>query len=136
MNISFSQNLVLETDIQIQRFGKDIFYKDKNNNPLNGPFKIADSRGNYSDLIFKNGRKNGKSTDYDYTGRVIKTTEYKDGKNVGTYTTYHQNGKIETVGTFVNGEQDGKWESYNSKGIISDIEHYKLGKKKGKMERF
>ncbi len=133
---SFSQNLVLETDIQIQHFGKDTFYKDKNGNPLNGHYKIADSRGNYSDIIFKEGKKDGKSIDYDYRGRVIKTTTYKNGKNYGTYTTYHQNGKTQTIGVFVSGEQDGKWETFNDKGVTIYIAHYKLGKKTGKWESF
>lgn len=133
---SFSQNLLLETDIQIQRFGKETYYKDKDNNLLNGHFKIADNRGNYSDVIFKEGKKDGESTDYDYAGRVIKTREYRDGRNYGTYKTYHQNGNIETTGVFLNGEQNGKWETFNNKGITTRIEHYDLGKKTGKWEEF
>ena len=126
----------MEADLKIQRFGKDIYYKDQNNKPLNGYYKIADSRGNYSDINFKNGKKDGKNTDYDYAGRKIKTTTYKNGKNEGTYTTYHQNGKVETVGEFVNGEQEGKWISYDNKGQTTYIQYYKAGKREGKWEAF
>jgi len=81
VTISFSQNLLSETEIKIQRFGKDVIHKDKNDNLLNGHYKIADSRGNYSEAFFKEGRKDGKSVDYDFKGRVLKTTELNKMEN-------------------------------------------------------
>ena len=136
INISFSQNLLMETDIQIQRFGTDVYYKDKNNNPLNGPFKIADAKGNYSDIIFKNGQKEGESSDYDSYGRLLNIGTYKNGKYVGTYTAFHHNGKKQIIGEFVDGKQDGKWETFNIKGKTTTIKYYKAGKKTGKWESF
>ncbi len=136
INISFSQNLLMEADVKIQRFGKDIYYKDSNDKLLEGDYKIADKRGNYTEVTFVKGQKEGKSTKYNYKGKVIIDKNFLKGKGIGKYITYHDNGKVYTKGQFVDGEQDGKWVNYGSKGKVTSIEFYKNGKKTGKWERF
>lgn len=127
----FAQNLVMENDIQQQRFGKQILYKDNNNNPLNGHYKIADSRGNFIDIHFEKGKKVGKQTDYDYKERKLCEKFFKDGKTHGEYKRFHQNGKVSVAGEFANGEEEGKWEYFDDKGEVKTRESYKNGKADG-----
>ena len=98
LNTSFSQNLLSKYEIKREQFGTDIYYKDKNNKPLHGHCKISDNSGNYTDVMFNNGKKEGKSIDYNYEGTIIKTTNYLNGITVGEQKTYHHNGKIKTKG--------------------------------------
>ncbi len=125
----FSQTLLMKNDIKIQRFGKDIFYKTNNNNLLDGHYKIADSKGNYSDIHFKKGKKHGVAIKYDYEGRKLVQYNFENGKQNGTYTSFFQNGKIRVKGEFVKGKQDGKWKYFDDKGAVKTLEIYKNGKK-------
>ncbi len=127
----FAQNLVMESEIKQQQFGSQILYKDNNNNLLNGHYKIADSRGNFIDVHFKNGKKDGKQTNYDYKERILSEKFFKNGKIHGEYKRYSQDGQINAQGHFVNGEEDGKWEYFNDKGEIKTRESYKNGKADG-----
>ncbi|RKF04003.1 antitoxin component YwqK of YwqJK toxin-antitoxin module [Tenacibaculum lutimaris] len=127
-----AQNLVMQNDIVEQQFGKQILYKDSNNNLLNGYYKIADNRGNFIDAHFKNGTKEGIQTNYDYKERKLSEKSFKNGKTHGKYKRFHQNGQVNVQGEFVNGNQEGKWEYFNDKGEIEVREFYKSGKAEGK----
>lgn len=132
-NIAFSQKLMEKSNVKTQKFGKEIYYKDyRSNDLLDGYYKIADSRGNYVDTNFKQGKKHGKNTEYDYKGRKLSEVNFVDGKADGKYTAFHQNGKIQRHGKFDNGKLIGKWEYFNFKGEIIKYEHYKNGQKHGK----
>ncbi len=128
----FAQKLVMESDIKQQQFGTQILYKDKNDNLLNGHYKIADRRGNFIDVRFKKGKKEGKQTNYDYKERILSEKFFKNGKVHGKYKRYSQNGQVNTQGNFANGEEDGKWEYFNDKGELKTLENYKNGKAHGK----
>ncbi len=128
----FSQTLLMKNDIKTQRFGKEVFYKTNDNNLLDGHYKIADSRGNYSDIHFKKGKKHGAAIDYDYEGRKLVQRNFENGKQNGTYTSFFQNGKVRVKGEFVKGKQDGKWKYFDDKGVVKTLEIYKNGKKEGK----
>lgn len=127
----FAQHLAMESEIKQQQFGTQRLYKDKDNNLLNGHYKIADSRGNFIDVHFKNGKKYGKQTNYDYKERKLSEKFFKNGKLHGEYKRYSQNGQINTQGLFVDGEEDGKWEYFNDKGGVKTREYYKNGKADG-----
>ncbi len=131
-HLAFGQTLLQENDVKTQRFGKDVLYKDDDNNMLDGHYRIADSRGNYVDTHFKQGKKHGENIDYDYAGRMLKKMNFKEGKADGKYTTYHQDGSVSKQGQFLNGEEDGKWEYFDDDGELRTIECYKDGKKDGK----
>ncbi len=128
----FSQTLLMKNDVKIQRFGKDIFYKTNNNNLLDGHYKIADSKGNYSDIHFKKGKKHGVAIKYDYEGRKLVQYNFENGKQNGTYTSFYQNGKVWIKGAFINGNKNGKWEYFDKNGTLKAFENYKNGKKDGK----
>ncbi len=129
---AFSQTLLMKSDVKTQRFGKEVLYKTKDNNLLNGHYKIGDSRGNYTDAHFKNGKKHGKVIDYDYNDRKLVERNFKNGKQDGRYTSYYQSGKVRVQGDFVNGKQDGKWKYFDEKGKVTALENYENGQKEGK----
>ncbi len=128
----FAQKKVLERDVVSQRFGKEIIYKDKDDKLLEGHYNIADSRGNYIDVRFKQGKKHGQQVDYDYKGRKLRQKSFKNGKANGDYKRFHQNGKVSVQGYFLEGNQDGKWDYFDDKGELKTVENYKNGKKDGK----
>ncbi|PIE85947.1 MAG: hypothetical protein CSA05_02990 [Bacteroidia bacterium] len=128
----FAQNLLTQSDVKEQKFGKLILYKDNSNNLLNGHYRISDTRGNFIDVHFNDGKKNGTQTDYDYKERKLCEKSFKNGKTHGKYQRYHQNGKLSVEGEFVNGLQEGKWKYYDDKGELKVREFYKAGKADGK----
>ncbi|MBS9461716.1 hypothetical protein KIM67_04795 [Flagellimonas sp. 389] len=131
-NSIVAQKYLTWYEVEKQQFGREIFFKDNTNNLLEGHYKISDERGNYSDLNFKKGKKHGKSTEYDYNDRILKTMTYADGIANGTFTTYHQNGKVQRQGLFLKGEEEGEWKTFNDTGELITLENYKNGLKNGK----
>ncbi len=131
-NLAFGQTLLMEREVEVQIFGKEVFHKDSDGKLLEGHYKIASILGNYSDVHFKKGKKHGKETDYDSSDRVEKTATYKNGRTEGTYTMFHQNGKVSRKGEFVAGEEEGEWRYFNRDGELMATENYKNGKKHGK----
>ncbi len=128
----FGQTSLMENEVKIQRFGKEVIYKTLDNKPLEGHYKIADRRGNYSDLHFKNGKKHGEVFEYDYKGRKLSHKKFKNGRANGLYQVFNQNGQIKIKGTFIDGIQNGKWEYFDDKGKPKTVENFKNGKKDGK----
>lgn len=127
----YAQKMMLWRDIESHRFGKDVIFQTKNGEKLNGHYKIAKHNGAFSDISFKNGKLDGKKTDFDWEERLISETFYKDGFPFGKYKSYHQNGKIETQGEYKNGKQHGKWITFDNKGDKKTIETYNEGKENG-----
>ncbi len=127
-----SQTLLTKDEIKIQRFGKELLYKTLENKPLNGYYKIADERGNYTEMTLKKGKLEGKIIKYNYDDIKLSEENFKNGKLNGEYLYFYKNGKISKKGFYVDGKQDGKWEFFNDKGELEKEENYKLGKKDGR----
>ena len=53
----------------------------------------------------------------------------KDGKLDGKGTDYYKNGQIQKEGNFKDEEKDGKWTFYNEDGSIDRVEEWKDGVK-------
>ena len=111
---SFGQNLMMKTDVKTQRFGKEIFYKDANNNPLDGHYKIANERGNYSDIHFKKGKKDGEWWKlYHGQSQIFYVTEnYKDDEYFGHSEEKGEDGILKWERDYVNNQ------TYSHKSII------------------
>lgn len=110
-----------------------------------GPYKNGMNREDYGDagyLIFyqKNGKKHGKATRYDKTGkRIIYEEYYRNGKFHGRNVQYDDKGRIKYLQNYKDGKLNGLYESYED-GVIDRRVFYKNGKqlrweayKKGKL---
>ncbi len=124
------EELVWES-IEKKEMGRYSLFFNEKGKSLDGKYKISKQRGDYYIWQFKDGKKDGMCTDYDYKDRPLKAIEFKDGKPHGSYTLYHQNGKISKQGNFIDGEEEGKWESFDEQGSVKAVENYINGKKNG-----
>ena len=101
------------------------------------------------ECAYKDGKKNGKWTEYYKNGQIKKEGNYKDGKGDGKWTfydeegsligegiyqnglkwsgffiDYYENGQIKEHGIYKDGEKEGKWTYYNEDGSIKNILDY------------
>lgn len=117
--------------VRTARFGKEIVYYGKNNEVLNGTFKIAESTGSYSEASFIDGKPDGKWMSYDGFGNLESVSTFEKGVGNGKGETYDQQGNVLNTFAYKNGEQHGEW-IYRGKNGIYQTENYEEGVKTGK----
>jgi len=123
MNFSlFSQNIVLQDDI----------YVDKDGKPFTGKYKEY-----YSDGILKleiemvNGTKNGKGVLYFKNGNIQDVYSYKQNKMDGLWLTYNEKSIKTAEANYLNDKKDGSWKIWDENGNLIYEMLYKNGEKTG-----
>ena len=122
-------------------------FKDKNLRTPNGKFTYYRKLNFYnnatmkellkSDTVncimtegeFKDGKKNGKWTDYLIGGKKREEASYKDGVLNGPYRSYNDDHTtIALSGNYVNGKREGEWNMYGLNGKLMETDEYRNGK--------
>ena len=80
---------------------------------------------------YKNGKEDGKGTNWYESGQKEIEGAHKDGKAEGPHTQWHDNGQKEAEGTYKDGKAEGKWTLWYPNGQKEAEEHYKNGKPDG-----
>ncbi|PID68527.1 MAG: hypothetical protein CR968_01430 [Flavobacteriia bacterium] len=133
LQVSFAQVKYKKwSDINTTRFGNEVIYTDKDDQPLNGDYKLSERSGAFNEMSFINGKPNGKTKIYDSFNNLILEGAYKDGLPHGKITEYFQNGNIQKESNFIDGKKDGTWKEFDKKGEVRVVENYKNDKKDGK----
>ena len=78
------------------------------------------------------GKKHGKSIDFDERGNKVNETDYKDGLAHGKETTYHPSGNLRSEVPMVDGRHHGKMIGKHPNGETAYTGEYKQGKPVGK----
>ncbi|PIE83757.1 MAG: hypothetical protein CSA07_05570 [Bacteroidia bacterium] len=125
--------MLTEGEVDVRRFGAKSLYVMAGgaHERLDGRYKIADAQGNYQDVGFSDGVKEGDCKRYDYKDRLLSEASYRDGRMEGAYRAYHQNGKVSQKGRYSSGQQEGEWLYYDDEGAKIAVEHYAGGKPTG-----
>ncbi len=76
---------------------------------------------------YKDGKKDGKWTNWHENGQKRSEGNYKDGKHDGKWTNWHDNGQKISEGNWKDGKQDGKWTAWNRNGQKQYEVNYKDG---------
>jgi antitoxin component YwqK of YwqJK toxin-antitoxin module len=84
----------------------------------------------------KDGKKDGKWTEWYSDGQIESEANYKDGKPEGKWTNWYENGQIESEGNYKDDKLVGKltWWDANGQKLIEG--NFKDGKKDGKWTRW
>ncbi len=106
---SSAQKLTVWNDVTIKRFGKETIFSTPENKPLNGHYKIASDKGNYSEIRFIDGKINGTRDNYNAKGIQTESFQYKKGMPHGKWIYYDENEKPKAVETYKAGNKHGKW---------------------------
>lgn len=61
---------------------------------------------------------------YHSNGKLYSEMPYKDGKKNGKSVIYYPNGKITEEGTYKNNRKEGVWKYYNQAGRLTSEETY------------
>ena len=85
---------------------------------------------------YKNGKPNGKWTEWHSNGQKSKEGTYKDGLKNGNWTEWYENGHKKDEGTFKGSIKDGKWIGWNENGTMKYEGNFKDGKKHGKYKGY
>jgi len=118
----FSQNIVLQDDI----------YVDKDGKPFTGKYKEY-----YSDGILRleiemvNGTKNGKGVLYFENGNIQEVYSYKENKMDGLWLTYNEKNIKTAEANYLNDKKDGSWKIWDENGNLIYEMLYKNGEKTG-----
>ena len=84
-----------------------------------------------STMNYANGELNGDHTSYYSNGQVKAKYTYDNGKLVGSYKSYHRNGAIEQEGQYENDLQVGHWKIYHDNGQLEEEGDFKEGYRVG-----
>ena len=78
---------------------------------------------------FKDGKKEGKWTDYFIGGKKREEAYYKNGVLDGHYNAYNDDrSSVALSGNYVNGKRDGEWNMMNLNGQVIEKDEYRDGK--------
>jgi antitoxin component YwqK of YwqJK toxin-antitoxin module len=120
-----SPNVVLSEE-QWDLMKRDgIYYKKFNDVPFSGEIT-----GN-TQVIFKNGKKEGSFFRYSSDGQLIAKGNYRNGKTEGVWVNYHDNGQVMEKSNYKNGKLNGAHVYYYSDGRLSSKGNYKNGEMDG-----
>lgn len=117
-----------------------------------GEWKFYDEDGYLKSVEnYRLGAKNGASTTYYDTGKVLRVETFENGKQEGKFTEYYENGRVRAIrnyrngtfhgemkifaadgtsilqGTYENGRQHGIWIEFNDSGKIKMTTKYNQG---------
>ena len=81
-----------------------------------------------SEEYYKDGKQDGKWTKRYESGQIKSEEHYKDGKKNGKLTDWYENGQIWSEEHYKDGKKDGKWTKRYENGQIFSEEYYKDGK--------
>lgn len=110
-----------------------LYYLVGQDNPFTGTSKCVYSGGRIESLgEIKNGKREGKWTEWYTNGQMQSEGNYKDGKQDGKLTGWHANGQIRSEINFKDGKLNGKWTWWYESGQLKSEKNFKDGKRKGK----
>ncbi|MBS1530939.1 MAG: hypothetical protein JSU01_11560 [Bacteroidetes bacterium] len=130
-NIILQSGTFKDRNLQIQN-GKFVYYRRLNfynNKEIKESLKSDTVNYITTEGLFKDGKKDGRWTDYFTGGKVQQEVHYKNGVLNGPYRSYNDDQTtIALSGSYVNGLRDGNWEIFGPEGEIKATEKYHKGK--------
>lgn len=112
---------------------KGIAYFDKN--PFTGIG--TDSYNNNQkkiQIIYRNGKKHGKSYSWYPNGQIKEKGTYKKGKKIGPHLGFWPNGSLRFKKNFKIGLLNGEQKQWHKNGILARLSSYKEGKEQGQQK--
>ena len=132
------QNLKGAVDIMSLEERNGVYYRTNESEPFSGWAKNMFATGNLGGLMeYKDGKMDGLSTQYYFTGQKLSEDTYKRGKQDGPFTKWHSNGQRLAEGNYKDGKLDGlktEWSILNGKKKSEYT--YKDGKEDGPYTRW
>jgi hypothetical protein len=118
-NYSFAQININELIINIKN-NEAVYSKKNSNRPFSGiAYSYYYSGEIFGRYNFKNGKKEGKSTEYHINGNIRKIITYKAGLKDGDYSEYDENGVLLLKEKYKKGNKVGYWQSM-LKDLLTD----------------
>ena len=120
-----------DKNLQISH-GKFVYYRKLNfynNKQMKEWLKADTANCIMTEGQFKDGKRDGRWTDYFIGGKKREEVYYKDGVLNGPYRSY--NGDHNTVGlsgNYVDGKREGEWEMFGLDGKVMETDKYRNGK--------
>ena len=103
---------------------------------IHGVLEEFDDQGSrISEIMFDQGKRNGRSIFYIKGHKVVDVTFAQDVLE-GSFATYHMNGKINTTGTYTRGAMDQELCIYDDQENLIKKEQYQAGYKEGVSQTF
>jgi len=131
------ENTILQTEVFKDRslkipHGKYVSYRKLNfynNKEMKDLLKSDTVNCIMTEGEFKDGKKDGKWTDYFIGGKIHQELYYKDGLLNGPYHSYNDDqSTVALSGNYVNGKRDGEWDVLSLKGLLIEKDKYHDGK--------
>jgi len=112
--------------------GKFVYYRKLNfynNKMMKDILKSDTANCIMTEGEFKNGKKDGRWTDYFIGGKKRVDVYYKDGVLNGPYSSYNDDhSTIALSGNYVDGKREGEWNMFGLDGKVMETDKYRNGK--------
>lgn len=112
--------------------GKFVYYRKLdfyNNKMMKEILKSDTANCVMTEGEFKDGKKDGRWTDYLIGGKKREEAYYKYGVLNGPYRSYNDDrSTIALSGSYVNGKREGEWDMFNLEGKVIETDRYRKGK--------
>ena len=120
----------IDVDKLVERGG--LLYEVNSDKPYSGPvFSLYENGQMSEEGTLKNGKADGKATEWNKNGQKSLEATFKDGELDGRETHWYVNGQKSYEGTYKDGERVGKWTLWYKNGEKQGEENYKDGKADG-----
>ena len=118
----FKESICFETD------GQNIVFLPNETDPYTGKYLCKYDKGlKEREGRYKDGKLDGKKTNWNKNGQIASEKNYKDGKKDGKWTQWYENGQKEGERYLKDGKKDGKSTKWDENGQITVQENYKDG---------
>jgi antitoxin component YwqK of YwqJK toxin-antitoxin module len=116
----------IDVDKLVERGG--LLYEVNSDKPYSGPvFSLYENGQMSEEGTLKNGKADGKATEWNKNGQKSLEATFKDGELDGRETHWYVNGQKSYEGTYKDGEKDGKTVYWDENGQKRIEETYKDG---------
>lgn len=130
-NAVLQSGMFKDKNLQIPH-GKYVYYRKLdfyNNKMMKEILKSDTANCIMTEGEFKDGKKDGRWTDYFIGGKKREEAYYKYGVLNGPYRSYNDDrSTIALSGSYVDGKREGKWDMFNLEGKVIETDKYRNGK--------
>ncbi|HVS92974.1 MAG TPA: hypothetical protein VHE59_13115 [Mucilaginibacter sp.] len=130
-NIILQSGTFKDRNLRIQN-GKFVYYRRLNfynNREIKESLKSDTMNCITTEGSYKDGKKQGRWTDYFISGKIQQEANYKDDVLNGAYCRYNDDQTTMALsGGYAHGLREGKWEIFSSAGKLMATEKYHRGK--------
>jgi antitoxin component YwqK of YwqJK toxin-antitoxin module len=109
------------------RLRETAYFKGKEEGPCRIYSDFNGRAGLSMEVVYHNGKKNGKAKIFDAEGTIQQEVTYAADIKNGLFNEFYTNGRLKNTGEYKEDRQEGLWKEYSDQGMIREEKTYHHG---------